>query len=164
MRATFKGDPERGIPRNTDYHIVALPKHTLVAEGKCSGELNVDLDLGHYKVVFNKDDPNDPKRIAYRYYEEQFVGVDEKQYALLRGILPKHAKAMQTSEGPRWACKIGGCDFSGMTVYATVAHEAEHQGFNLEKPEDLKKYLAGKDPLAKPEPARPAAPAAALRA
>ena len=145
----LKGHPDAGIPRGTEYMVVSIEdrKHTMVAEGTCSGQLPLDLDPGLYKAVFTKTDPNDPKRILMRHYQEFYVDVDESEFKLLKGLKPKFAKSLQTSDGPRFSCQIGGCDFSGMTVYAMVAHEAKHQGFDLSKEGDRARYLVDRDPM-----------------
>lgn len=147
----LKGHPDAGLPRGTEYLVVSIEsrKHVMVAAGTCSGQLPLDLDPGRYRAVFTKTDPNDPKRILMRHYDEFFVDVTESEFNVLKGLKPKFAKSMQTSDGPRWACKIGGCDFSGMSEYAMVSHEAKHQGFDLSKEGDRARYLVDRDPMVK---------------
>lgn len=140
---TLKGHPDAGLPRGTEYMVVSVDngRHTKVADGVCSGVLPMNLDPGHYIAVFTKTDPHNPKNILMRHYEEFYVDVTPEEFKVLKHLRPTHAKAIQTSDGTSWSCQMGGCDFSGSSLYSVVAHEARHKGYDLSKPGDRARYL-----------------------
>lgn len=163
MVITLKGDPKREIPKNSEYCIEAFGPSVRdgvirVAEGSCSKSIAIDLDPGKYVVVIRRTSPHDPKQIDYYWHEEFFVGVTEEQYQRFKGIRPRLTRGLQTSEGPRWHCPITGCGEVMGTAYAMVEHEAMHNGFDLNKPEDLERFLGPVEKASgKPTPPAPKA-------
>lgn len=158
---TLKGDPKQPIPKDTTFCVEAYGATRRdgvkrIEEGTCTKSLSLDLDPGKYVVVFSKSNKNDPRIIDYRWQEDFFVDTTEDTFRKLVGRKPKLARAMATVDGFRWACPITGCEESMMTEYAMVKHEAMHDGFDLDKPEDMARFLGEAPPAPVKKAAQPA--------
>lgn len=132
----FKGDEKQGgIPKKARVRIEALPDKTPVFSGTVSDALYVELDPGKYAAsVVKLTGSNGMRDIDNCCYTMEFLHeVSEESWQELKTIRPKLARVINTSEGPRYRCRIPGCDHEGTTPVSALMHEVtDHLGVKRE--------------------------------
>lgn len=135
----FEGDPAQGgIPKKSMVRIEALPEQTPVFVGKVTEALTIELDPGKYIFSVTRLSPKKMKRVDDVCYTGTFLHeVSEEAWEKLRWMTPTLARVINTSEGPRWRCKLApvmGCDFEGTSPIAALLHQmVEHLGMKREE-------------------------------
>lgn len=129
----FKGDPNQGgIPRKAKVRIESLPDRQPVFTGVASGAVYLDLDPGKYIASVVKMTGTNQSRDLDNcsYVTEFYHEVDEAAWKELQSIRPKLARVVNTSEGPRYRCRVPGCNDSEFTsIVGSVMHEVtDHFG------------------------------------
>ncbi len=130
------------IPSGTRLLVVALPGQQIVVDAFVTRSFSKDLDPGKYRYVMKKDinGPEDGSPGTCMRVEGEFlIDVTEAQWKRLSGMVPRAARASQTSDGPTWVCKMPGCAEKTQTRLAAFLHEARvHFGIDpLAEPEKL---------------------------
>ena len=120
-----------GIPRHSKVVVLALPKmHLVIEEADASKVIAKDLDPGKYRVTVGKFQELDPNGMCYSY--DFYHDCDEEMFKKIGSMKPQHTKIMNTSEGPRWRCKILNCDNDATSQFGAVKHWATHFGVDVE--------------------------------
>ena len=123
------------VPRGADYTVFTIPEESVVREGKASGgAIALELDPGKYRIKVRKHElMGVGGNIRYIANWERFfyVGMDEATWRNIRYMRPKWVSAVNTSDGPRYRCKLPGCQEVNMSQWGAMIHEMkDHFGID----------------------------------
>lgn len=128
-----------GVPKRAYVRIESLPDQLPVYTGRLrtGGGLAIELDPGKYIASVVRLSGKKQKQMDDCSYVGCFyVDVLPEAWEQLKDMTPTLARVINTSEGPRWRCKLApvtGCDFEGTSAIAALLHQVtEHLGINRE--------------------------------
>ena len=130
---------DQRIPPDSKFTVVCFTprggsKHgysEVVAKGRATGTIGLNLDPGTYRVCINS--------LGSRYEEDRTNWVREftvggntpDEIKKLRRLKPRWAKGRQTSDGARWSCTFPGCHQTSTSEMGAALHEFEvHLGID----------------------------------
>ena len=111
------------------WRVESLPDRHRVWDGVARGQVTLDLDPGKYVWVAAYSDPS--KRNNFKYHEELYHEVTEKQWDELKFMRPTIARGIHGMNGLVFHCQFVGCGDQHTSRLSAVLHEARHQGVDL---------------------------------
>lgn len=124
-----------GIPKRAHVRLESLPDQMVIYTGKvrAGGPMAIELDPGKYIASVVRLGPKRTKRFDdCSYIGTFYVDVTPEAWEQLKDMTPTLARVINTSEGPRWRCKLApvtGCEFEGTSAISALLHQVtEHLG------------------------------------